>query len=149
MRALIQRVQRAQVDVGGRTIGRIGPGLLILLGIGKGDGQGEAAWIAKKCAHLRLFPDAQGKMNRSLVDTEGDALVVSQFTLYGDCTEGRRPDFMASAPPQEAEPLYHFFIEQLTKELGRVVHTGAFGAHMHVELLNDGPVTFLIEKAPL
>ena len=140
----MQRVRHARVRAGGETLGAIGPGLLILLGVGRGDGPAEARWLAEKCAHLRLFPDEADHMNRSLLETAGAALVISQFTLYGDCRRGRRPSFTAAAPPSEAEPLYESFCAAL-RELGIAVETGRFAAAMEVELVNHGPVTVWVE----
>jgi D-tyrosyl-tRNA(Tyr) deacylase len=146
MRAVVQRVRRASVTVHGDTPREIGPGIVVLLGVGRADGDAEARWMAEKCANLRIFADEAGKMNRSLLDVSGDALVVSQFTLFGDATKGRRPSFIDAAPPEIAEPLYLKVAEQLT-ELGvRRVELGAFRTHMVVSLENDGPVTLWIES---
>ena len=145
MRALVQRVKYARVKVAGETVGEIGAGLLILLGIGAEDTEKEAAFVADKCANLRIFEDDAGKMNRSLLDTGGGALVISQFTLYGDASHGRRPSFSAAAPPELAEPLYLKFVE-LMKNAGVSVATGRFRAEMAVELCNDGPVTIMVES---
>jgi D-tyrosyl-tRNA(Tyr) deacylase len=144
--ALVQRVREASVEVAGQVTGQIGPGLLILLGIHHTDTPKEAAWLAKKCAHLRIFPDDEGRMNRSLLDTGGAALVVSQFTLYGDTQKGHRPSFVEAAPPEIAIPLYDLFVQQLSGHLGQPVPTGVFGAMMQVRLQNDGPVTLWLEK---
>lgn len=146
MVALIQRVANASVDVGGDTVGAIGPGLAILLGVHTSDTEKEAVWLARKCANLRIFSDEEGKMNRSLLDVEGDALVLSQFTLYGDASRGNRPSFSSSAPPEQAEQLYERFVLLLSAELGRPVPTGVFGAMMKVQLVNDGPVTLWVER---
>lgn len=148
MVALVQRVAEARVTVEGRVTGAIGRGLLVLLGVHQADTGAEAAWLARKVAHLRVFPDAEGRMNRSLRDTGGEALVVSQFTLYGDTRKGHRPSFAASAPPERAEPLYEAFVRELAAQLGRPVPTGAFGAMMQVHLVNDGPVTLWVERRP-
>ena len=145
MRALVQRVKYARVKVAGETVGEIGAGLLILLGIGAEDTENEAAFVADKCANLRIFEDDAGKMNRSLLDTVGAALIISQFTLYGDASHGRRPSFSAAAPPELAEPLYLKFVE-LMKNAGVPVATGRFRAEMAVELCNDGPVTIMVES---
>ena len=145
MRALVQRVKYARVEVGGETVGEIGAGLLILLGIGLEDTEKEAAFVADKCANLRIFEDDAGKMNRSLLDTGGAALVISQFTLYGDASHGRRPSFSSAAPPELAEPLYLKFVE-LMRNSGVPVETGRFRAEMAVELCNDGPVTIMVES---
>ena len=145
MKALVQRVKYARVKVAGETVGEIGAGLLILLGVGLEDTEREAAFVADKCANLRIFEDDAGKMNRSLIDTGGAALVISQFTLYGDASHGRRPSFSAAAPPELAEPLYRKFVD-LMKSAGVPVATGRFRAEMAVELCNDGPVTIMVES---
>ena len=145
MKALVQRVKYARVKVAGETVGEIGAGLLILLGVGLEDTEKEAAFVADKCANLRIFEDDAGKMNRSLLDTGGGALVISQFTLYGDASHGRRPSFSSAAPPELAEPLYMKFVE-LMKSAGVPVATGRFRAEMAVELCNDGPVTIMVES---
>lgn len=144
MRAVIQRVRRAQVIIDGRTVGQIGPGLVIFLGVRKGDGQEEVDWIAEKIAHLRIFEGDEGRMDRSVLEMRGEALVVSQFTLYGDVRKGRRPDFITAAGSLEAEPLYHRFVQGLAAR-GVPVQSGVFGARMLVELENDGPVTLVVE----
>lgn len=146
MIALVQRVKRARVSVDGIETGAIGPGLLILLGVHVSDTLAELEWLVGKCARLRVFTDAEGQMNDSLLDTGFDALVVSQFTLYGNTRKGNRPSFVEAAPPGLAEPLYEQFCLQLSRELGRPVPTGRFGAMMDVELVNDGPVTLHLEK---
>jgi D-tyrosyl-tRNA(Tyr) deacylase len=145
MRAVVQRVSEGRVEVDGRVIGAIGPGLVILLGVGQSDNQEDAALLAEKVAHLRVFEDEEGKLNRSLLDTAGQALVVSQFTLWGDCRKGRRPSFVEAAPPARAEPLYREFIEKL-RALGVPTATGRFGAMMQLALVNDGPVTLLLDS---
>lgn len=144
MRALVQRVARARVTVAGRVTGEIGPGLLVLLGAGPGDGEAEAAWLARKVTALRVFADEGGHMNRDVRETGGALLVVPQFTLYGDTRRGRRPDFTGAARPEAAEPLFERFCALAAGE-GVPVARGVFGAHMEVELLNDGPVTLMIE----
>jgi D-tyrosyl-tRNA(Tyr) deacylase len=144
MRAVLQRVSRARVSVGGEVIGEIGRGWLVLLGVAPNDGRKEIDWLADKVAHLRGFADAEGKMNLAVQDVGGSVLVVSQFTLYGDCLKGRRPGFTGAAPPAVAEPLYEQFVTAL-KALGVPVATGRFAADMQVELVNDGPVTFVID----
>jgi D-tyrosyl-tRNA(Tyr) deacylase len=144
MRAVIQRVRRAKVSVGEETTGEIGHGWLVLLGIAPDDGQKQIDWLAEKIANLRAFEDDQGKMNLSVQDANGSVLVVSQFTLYGDCRKGRRPSFIGAAPPAIAEPLYEQFVVAL-KMLGIPVATGRFAADMQVELVNDGPVTFTLD----
>ena len=145
MKALIQRVTRATVSVDSHRIGRCERGFLILLGVGPHDQETDARWLAQKIAGLRVFPDKDGRMNLSLMDIQGEALVVSQFTLYGDCSKGRRPSFVGSAPPMLAERLYDRFVKLLS-ELNVPTQTGQFGADMQVELLNDGPVTLMIES---
>ena len=149
MRAVIQRITNARVEVAGKTVGEIGPGLLILLGVTHGDGEVEASLLARKTAGLRIFTDEQDKMNRSVLDIGGSALVVSQFTLYADCRHGRRPSFTNAAPPQEADRLYRFYVQALKGEGIGQVETGVFGADMKVSLLNDGPVTILLDTAQL
>jgi len=145
MRAVVQRVSRASVTVDGQVIGAIGRGVVVLLGVTHGDGEAEAAWLARKIAGLRIFEDEAGKMNASLLDVGGEALVVSQFTLYGDARKGRRPSFTRAAPPEVAAPLVDRFAE-LLRQAGVPVQTGRFGAHMLVEIHNDGPVTILLER---
>lgn len=144
MRALVQRVARARVTVAGAESGRIERGLLVLLGATHGDGEEQAAWLAGKVAGLRVFGDAEGRMNLDVREAGGAALVVPQFTLYGDARRGRRPDFVAAARPEQAEPLFERFCAALAAERVRV-ERGVFRAHMEVELLNDGPVTLMIE----
>ncbi|PSQ97577.1 MAG: D-tyrosyl-tRNA(Tyr) deacylase [Bacteroidetes bacterium SW_9_63_38] len=146
MVALVQRVSEASVDIDGTTAGAIDDGLLVLLGIHEDDTETESEWCASKCAHLRVFPDADGKMDESLLDTGGDALVVPQFTLYGDVTRGNRPSFDEAAPPSPAERLCEHFVDRLEAELGKEVPTGEFGAMMDVHLTNDGPVTLWVEQ---
>ena len=145
MRALIQRVSRANVSVDGEVVGAIQQGFVVLLGVTHGDGELEAEWMANKVAGLRLFEDDEGKMNLSLKQVGGSVLVVSQFTLYGDASRGRRPSFTGAAPPAVAEPLVGHFVDRL-RQRGLIVATGVFGAYMDVEIHNDGPVTLLIEK---
>lgn len=146
MRVLVQRVSRAKVTVEGRVTGEIGPGLLLLVGIKQGDGDPELQWMVHKLANLRVFSDAEGKMNLSLQDTGGGVLAISQFTLYGDAKKGNRPSYIEAARPEIAEPLYENFCEQLGAAIGKEVQRGVFGAHMDVELINDGPVTLMLEK---
>jgi D-aminoacyl-tRNA deacylase len=148
MRACIQRVSEASVTVGGAVTGRIGRGLVVLLGVGGEDGAAEVEWLAEKLVHLRIFEDDDGKMNRSLVDVGGAMLVVSQFTLFGDARKGRRPSFTDAAPPELAERLYEEFVARV-RGLGVEVQTGVFRAHMDVALVNDGPVTLWIDTADL
>ena len=145
MRVVIQRVTHASVSVDGQVVGAIGPGLVILVGVREGDAEAEAAWLAKKVAHLRIFEDEDGKMNRSLLEAGGSALVVSQFTLYGDAQRGRRPSFSEAARPEVAEPLIARFAELMRAE-GVRVETGVFQAMMLVEIHNDGPVTLVIDR---
>ncbi len=148
MVALVQRVKEASVTTGGETVGQIEAGLLILLGVHKRDTEAESAWLASKCAHLRIFPDDDGRMDRSVTDVGGEVLVVPQFTLYGDVTQGNRPSFTDAAPPSRAEPLYEHFADQVAAVLGCPVPTGVFGAMMDVQLINDGPVTLWVERLP-
>lgn len=148
MRAVVQRVTRARVSVEGRASGEIGAGLAILLGVGRGDTEAVAASFAEKAANLRIFDDEQGKMNRSLLDTGGAALVVSQFTLYGDARGQRRPSYLGAAPPEDANRLYEEFVRAL-RALGVRVEMGVFQARMAVELVNDGPVTILLDSEKL
>ena len=148
MRTVIQRVSRARVTVEGRVTGEIGAGLVVLLGVGREDNSEAAAYLAEKTANLRIFNDAEGKMNRSLIDVGGAALVVSQFTLYGDARGQRRPGFTRAAPPEEANRLYEEFVRVLCG-LNVTVETGVFQTHMEVELTNDGPVTILLDSEKL
>lgn len=145
MRLLIQRVSHAKVEVEGRTVGSVGKGALVLFGATHKDEPTHSSWLASKLVNLRMFPDEQQKMNLSLLDTKGEVLIVSQFTLYADCTEGRRPSFTPAAPPEMAESLYVHFIEEVRK-FGLHVATGVFGAYMHVSLLNDGPISFILDS---
>ena len=145
MRAVVQRVSSARVTVADRVVGEIGPGLLILLGITHADTLADGAWLAAKLAKLRIFPDASGQMNLPLTETGGTALVVSQFTLHARTAQGSRPSFNDAAPPALARPLYETFITQLGQALARPVATGEFGATMAVALVNDGPVTLVID----
>ena len=145
MRVVVQRVSRAAVRVDGQSVGAIGRGFLVLAGFRAADGEPALRWMAEKLVGLRVFGDAEGKMNLSLGDVGGAMLVISQFTLYGDAQKGRRPSFIDAAPPAVAEPLYQRFVGML-RELGATVETGRFGAMMDVELVNDGPVTMVIER---
>lgn len=145
MRAVVQRVTRASVRVADQIVGAIGPGVVILIGVRQGDTEAEARWLAQKIAGLRIFEDDAGKMNRSLLETKGEALVVSQFTLYGDARKGRRPSFTEAARPEVADPLIEKFVSYLKAE-GVPVQTGIFQAMMLVEIHNDGPVTIILEK---
>lgn len=145
MRAVVQRVREARVEVDGALTGSIGRGLLVLLGIAREDTPADADYLAEKIAGLRIFPDQQGKMNRSVQDSGGAVLVVSQFTLYGDTRKGRRPSFDRAAPPEQARALYEYFLQAL-RARGVTVETGVFQAMMQVHLINDGPVTILCES---
>jgi D-tyrosyl-tRNA(Tyr) deacylase len=145
MRAVVQRVSRAKVTVNGEITGEIGPGLLILLGVGRDDLEADAVYLAEKIAGLRVFEDERGKMKRSVQDIGGNALAVSQFTLYGDVRRGRRPSFDAAAPPEKARELYELFVKQL-QVMGLRCETGRFQEMMKVELVNDGPVTILLDS---
>jgi D-tyrosyl-tRNA(Tyr) deacylase len=145
MRAVVQRVSSAQVRVKGEVVGKTGKGLLILLGVAPTDTDAEADWMAEKCAGLRIFEDDEGKMNRSLQEVGGEALVISQFTLFGDCRKGKRPSFVGAAPPEVAEKLYEKFVAAL-RNRGIRTETGIFAARMEVELTNYGPVTLIIDK---
>jgi D-tyrosyl-tRNA(Tyr) deacylase len=147
MRAVVQRVARARVVIDGETVGEIGRGLLVLLGVTHTDTPDAAAWLADKVVGLRIFNDADGKMNLGVADVGGGVLVVSQFTLYGDCQKGRRPSFIDAARPELAVPLYEAFVNGV-KALGVPAATGRFGAMMQVELVNDGPVTLIVDSKP-
>jgi D-aminoacyl-tRNA deacylase len=145
MKACVQRVSQASVTVDGEVIGQIGCGLAVLLGIGQQDTEADAEYLARKLVELRVFEDDQGKMNRGLLEIGGEMLVISQFTLWGDCRKGRRPSFAAAAPPELAERLYEHFVRAV-QQLAVRTATGRFGAHMLVALINDGPVTLLVES---
>ena len=145
MRAVLQRVTRAGVRVGGETVGEIGAGLLVLLGVARDDTAGDARYLLEKATGLRVFADEEGQMNLSVADVGGALLVVSQFTLYGDVRRGRRPSWSDAAPPEVAEPLYELFVNDARRS-GLSVETGSFGRMMEVELVNDGPVTILIDS---
>jgi D-tyrosyl-tRNA(Tyr) deacylase len=145
MRAVVQRVSRAQVTVDGEITGQIGLGLLVLLGVGRDDTEADAIYLSEKICGLRVFEDAQGKMNRSVQDVGGSVLAVSQFTLYGDARRGKRPSFDSAAPPEKARQLYEFFVEQI-RAAGLLCETGRFQERMQVELVNDGPVTILLDS---
>jgi D-tyrosyl-tRNA(Tyr) deacylase len=145
MRAVLQRVRQARVVIGEEVAGEIGPGLLVLLGVARADTAAEARWLADKVVGLRLFNDAEGKMNRDVAEVGGGVLVVSQFTLSGDCRKGRRPSFLDAAAPETAIPLYEEFVRAV-RALGVPVATGRFGAMMQVELVNDGPVTLIVDS---
>jgi D-tyrosyl-tRNA(Tyr) deacylase len=144
MRVVIQRVKHAAVRVGGEAVAAIGPGLLLLVAFRPEDGEAELSWMAEKVVHLRIFDDAAGKMNRSLLETGGEALVVSQFTLYGEARKGRRPSFDAAAPADRARPLFEKFVDNIAAH-GIIAQSGRFQAAMQVELVNDGPVTILLD----
>jgi D-tyrosyl-tRNA(Tyr) deacylase len=146
MRAVVQRVSEASVAIAGDEVARIATGLLVLVGVEAGDSPAEAEWLAGKIAQMRIFPDAEGKMNRSVVDVSGNALVVSQFTLFADTARGKRPGFTRAARPEEAVPLYEHFLVVLESALGRRPERGVFAADMRVALVNDGPVTILIDS---
>jgi D-tyrosyl-tRNA(Tyr) deacylase len=145
MRAVVQRVSEASVRVEGETVGRIGRGLVVLLGVGRGDGPADADSLAERVVHLRVFPDAAGQMNLSVLEVGGAVLAVSQFTLYGDCRKGRRPGYTDAAPPEEAQPLYDRFVAKL-RESNLTVQEGVFRAMMDVALVNQGPVTLLLDS---
>ncbi len=145
MRAVVQRVSRAQVTVNGEIVGKIGLGLLVLLGVGRDDSEADAIYLAEKIAGLRVFEDAEGKMNRNVQEADGSVLAVSQFTLYGDVRRGKRPSFDAAAPPERARQLYEFFVEQI-RGTGLRCETGRFQEMMQVELVNEGPVTILLDS---
>ena len=145
MRAVVQRVSQARVDVAGETVGAIERGLLVLLGVQTPDTEHDADYLAAKIVSLRIFNDAQGKMNLDLQDVQGGVLVVSQFTLYGDARKGRRPSFVQAAPPEQAERLYEYFLDATARHGVPVAH-GVFGAYMQVHLVNDGPVTLLLDS---
>jgi D-aminoacyl-tRNA deacylase len=145
MRAILQRVSEARVEIDGETVGEIGRGLLVLLGVAKSDTAEQARWLADKTVSLRIFNDEEGKMNKDVAEVGGAILVVSQFTLYGDCSKGRRPSFIDAAPPETAIPLYEGFINAI-KAQGIPTASGRFGAMMQVELINDGPVTLILDS---
>jgi len=145
MRAVIQRVQEARVTVSGEVVGAIGPGLAVLLGVGQDDSEADVKYLAEKMVNLRIFEDDAGKLNRSLLETRGQALVISQFTLWGDCRRGRRPSFSQAAPSTLAEKLYLEFIDEVNR-LGIKTAAGRFGAMMKVHLINDGPVTLILDS---
>lgn len=145
MKILIQRVAHAKVEIDNKVAGAIGEGVLVFLGITHTDAIAQAAWLANKLINLRIFEDDQGKFNQSLIDRKGSALIISQFTLYADCSNGRRPSFTQAALPEIAKPLYEHFVKEV-RQGGVPVETGVFGAEMKVSLLNDGPVTLLLER---
>ena len=145
MRVIVQRVQSSRVEIDGEVSGEIGQGLMVLLGIAEGDGQEQCDFLADKLVHLRIFTDEQEKMNLSLPDINGEMLIVSQFTLYGDCKKGRRPSFVVAARPETAVPLYEYFIDAVKRQGVKKVATGQFGADMQVYIQNDGPVTLMLD----
>jgi D-aminoacyl-tRNA deacylase len=145
MRVVLQRVKDAHVDVAGATVGSISTGLLILVGVTSTDTRQDADYLANKIIYLRIFPDDEHRMNRSILEVGGSLLVVSQFTLYGDCRKGRRPSFDQAAPPEQARQLYEYFIERLSSR-NIIVQTGVFQAEMQIHLVNDGPVTFVLDS---
>jgi D-tyrosyl-tRNA(Tyr) deacylase len=147
MRAVVQRVKESSVTSAGETLGKIGSGLLVLLGVAKEDNIKDAAYLSEKIINLRIFEDENGKMNRSLLETGGEMLVVSQFTLLGDCRKGRRPSFINAAPLDEADKLYEYFVKKV-RQKGISTQTGRFRAMMEVALVNDGPVTLVVESKP-
>lgn len=146
MRVILQRTQRAEVRIDGETVGKIGKGFMLLVGVTHDDTKSDADWIAKKVAGMRVFEDSEGKMNLSLKDVGGEILSISQFTLYADCIKGNRPSFINAARPEVAEPLYDYFNQQLSETYGLHVETGRFGADMKVDFINDGPVTILLDS---
>lgn len=148
MRVVLQRVTKASVAIAGEIVGQIGPGLLIFLGIAKGDSEREVVFLADRILGLRIFEDQSGKMNLSVKDINGELLTVSQFTLYGSTLKGRRPGFEAAAPPDQARVLYELFLQELRRS-GLKIESGIFGARMRVSLVNDGPVTFILESGPV
>ena len=145
MRVVLQRVKDAHVDVAGATVGSISTGLLILVGVTSTDTRQDADYLANKIIYLRIFPDDEHRMNRSILEVGGSLLVVSQFTLYGDCRKGRRPSFDQAAPPEQARQLYEYFVERLSSR-NIIVQTGVFQAEMQIHLVNDGPVTFVLDS---
>lgn len=149
MRVVVQRCSRAEVRIDGQTVGQIGRGFLLLVGVTDGDSEAQADLLAKKVAQMRIFEDSEGKMNLALKDVDGAILSISQFTLYADCKKGNRPSFIRAARPETAAPLYDYFNARLRSEYGLQVETGRFGADMKVDFINDGPVTILLDTADL
>jgi len=147
MRVIVQRTSRAEVRIDGEVVGRIGKGFMLLVGVTDGDTQAEADYLAGKVARMRVFEDAEGKMNLALADVAGEVLSISQFTLYADCRKGNRPSFIRAARPETAEPLYDYFNRVLREQYGLNVATGRFGADMKVDFVNDGPVTVILDSA--
>jgi len=146
MRVVIQRVSKASVSVGAKIIGACGPGLLVLVGVEDADTTEDITWLSQKIANMRIFNDAEGKMNLSVKDVNGQMLVISQFTLHADTKKGNRPSYIMAARPEKALPMYKDFVSTLQKEIGKPIATGEFGAHMEVSLVNDGPVTIIIDS---
>lgn len=146
MRVVIQRVQKAKVTVDQKIVGQIDKGFLILLGVGHQDSEDDINYLVRKIANLRVFEDEEQKMNRSLLDTQFDCMVVSQFTLFADCKKGNRPSFIEAAPPQKANAMYLQFVKKMEEALGKFIPTGIFGASMQIELINDGPVTIVLDS---
>lgn len=147
MRAVLQRVKEASVTVDGHVVGKIGPGLLVLLGVSKDDGPRDIGWMVEKIINLRIFEKEDGKFDESLLDVGGELLVVSQFTLYGNCSKGRRPSFSDAMDAGQAKEVFELFVEEARKRVAKV-ETGIFQAHMEVKLINDGPVTLIVDSAP-
>jgi len=147
MRVIVQRAARAEVRISGETVGKIDKGFMLLVGVTDGDTQAEADYLAGKVARMRVFEDAEGKMNLALADVGGEVLSISQFTLYADCRKGNRPSFIRAARPETAEPLYDYFNSVLREQYGLHVETGRFGADMKVDFINDGPVTIILDSA--
>lgn len=147
MRVIVQRTSQAEVRIDGEVVGKIGNGFMLLVGVTYGDTEADADWLAKKTAQMRVFEDAEGKMNLGLQDVGGEVLSISQFTLYADCRKGNRPSFINAARPETAEPLYEYFNKQLSEQYGLHVETGRFGADMKVDFVNDGPVTIILDSA--
>lgn len=147
MRVIVQRTSGAEVRIDGEVVGKIGRGFMLLVGVTYGDTESDADWLAKKTAQMRVFEDADGKMNLGLQDVGGEVLSISQFTLYADCRKGNRPSFINAARPETAEPLYEYFNRQLREQYGLHVETGRFGADMKVDFVNDGPVTIILDSA--
>lgn len=145
MRAVVQRVSSAKVSVDGAVVGQIGAGLLIFLGVGRDDAEPDADWLSARLIKLRVFESEPGRMDRALLDIDGEALVISQFTLYGSLKKGNRPSFNRAAPPEQAVPLYEYFVAKMSEALGKEVPTGAFGEHMVIDACNDGPVTLTVD----
>lgn len=146
MRVVLQRVSKASVKVNQETVGSIGPGLLVFLGVGQEDKESDAQWLIGRILKLRIFESAPGRMDRSIIDSRGEILVISQFTLFGSLKKGNRPSFNRAAPPEQAAALYEYFVYELSAGLGRAVPTGEFGADMHIDAAHDGPVTLVVDS---